>query len=124
MDVKIFPDVETQTITALIYGDIDHHTSKYIRGEIDSAIKKHHPKKLIIDFANVTFMDSSGIGLLMGRYKQMSEISGEVKAANPPSYIRKVMQLSGIHKLCPIITIQNNQPTDINGEKITCTNEQ
>ena len=49
-------------------------------------------------------MDSSGIGLVMGRYKIMSEMDGEVIVASPPAYIRKVLQLAGIHRLTKIVT--------------------
>lgn len=103
MDVKIIADKKHRQITAQIMGELDHHTAKYIRGDIDIAIKENNPQRLIIDFSNVTFMDSSGIGLVMGRYKIMSELSGTVMIANPPPYIRRVMQLSGIDKLCRII---------------------
>lgn len=105
MDVKIIPDRENKKLTAAIYGDIDHHTAKFYRSEIDSAIDQYQPHTLIIDFENVTFMDSSGIGLVMGRYKLMSQRSGEVLTANPPPYIRKVMILAGLNKLCRIVDI-------------------
>ena len=49
-------------------------------------------------------MDSSGIGLVMGRYKIMSEMGGEVIVASPPAYIRKVLQLAGMHRLTKIVT--------------------
>lgn len=104
MDVKIFPEIEERKLTAVIYGDIDHHTAKFIRGEIDAAIREHNPETLILDFKYVTFMDSSGIGLVMGRYKIMNELGGEVLTANPAPYIRKVMQLAGLHRLSRIIS--------------------
>ncbi|MDE6148898.1 MAG: anti-sigma factor antagonist [Ruminococcus sp.] len=110
MNVKILTDKNCRKITALIYGDLDHHTAKHIRSDIDSAIHENNPKRLIIDFSNVTFMDSSGIGLVMGRYKIMNEMSGEVLIANPPTYIRKVIQLAGLHKLCPIVTNSEDKP--------------
>lgn len=105
MDVKIYVDMEKQKVTAQIYGDIDHHTAKHIRTEIDASIKEYLPKLLIIDFSNVSFMDSSGIGLVMGRYKLMGEYSGDVLIANPPPYIRRVMQLAGLDKLCRVVNI-------------------
>ena len=104
MDVKIFPESEERKLTAVIYGDIDHHTAKFIRGEIDAAIREHNPCILVLDFRFVTFMDSSGIGLVMGRYKIIHELGGEVLTANPPPYIRRVMQLAGLHRLSRIIS--------------------
>lgn len=111
MSVKILTDKACRKITAMIYGDIDHHTAKYLRSDIDAAIHENNAQKLIIDFSNVTFMDSSGIGLVMGRYKIMNELSGEVLIANPPAYIRKVMQLAGLNKLCRIITTVTQEDT-------------
>ena len=73
-------------------------------GEIDKAIRSHNPLTLILDYSQVTFMDSSGIGLVMGRYRIMSEMGGEVIVASPPAYIRKVLQLAGMHRLTKIVT--------------------
>lgn len=77
--------------------------SKTFQGEIDKAIRSHNPLTLILDYSQVTFMDSSGIGLVMGRYKIMSEMGGEVIVASPPAYIRKVLQLAGMHRLTKIV---------------------
>lgn len=87
---------------AKIKGDLDHHTAKFIRGEIDREIASARPHRLIIDFSGVTFMDSSGIGLIMGRYKLMQDYDGEVIIASPPDYIRKVLRLAGVDKLARI----------------------
>lgn len=114
MDVKTTFAPEQRKLTAEIFGDIDHHTAANIRKEIDAEIKEHSPAVLILDFRGVTFMDSSGIGLVMGRYKLMTELGGEIFAANPPSYIRKVMQLAGLHRLCRII---NTDPTPTKTEE-------
>lgn len=102
VEIKNYPSA--RTLVAEICGDIDHHTAKYFRGEIDKAIRIHNPLTLILDYSQVTFMDSSGIGLVMGRYKIMSEMDGEVIVASPPAYIRKVLQLAGIHRLTKIVT--------------------
>ncbi len=87
---------------AKIKGDLDHHTAKLIRGEIDREIISSRPHRLIIDFSGVTFMDSSGIGLIMGRYKLMQDYDGEVIIASPPNYIRKVLRIAGVDKLARI----------------------
>ncbi|WP_294586126.1 anti-sigma factor antagonist [uncultured Ruminococcus sp.] len=102
VEIKNYPSA--RTLVAEICGDIDHHTAKYFRGEIDKAIRNHNPLTLVLDYSKVTFMDSSGIGLVMGRYKIMSEMDGEVVVADPPAYIRKVLQLAGIHRLTRIVT--------------------
>ncbi len=86
-------------LTALLTGEIDHHTAGKIRDEIDAAIEFHRPACLVIDFGGVSFMDSSGIGLVMGRYKLMKNIGGTVRIENTPKPLRKVMKLSGLYDL-------------------------
>ncbi|MGN1133452.1 MAG: anti-sigma factor antagonist [Oscillospiraceae bacterium] len=113
--VEIVTEAEKSRMTAKIYGDIDHHSAKYLREEIDMKIDENHPLALIIDFSKVTFMDSSGIGLVMGRYKKLKAFGGEVFIANPPTYIKKVMNIAGINEICRIITTE--QEDKINAEK-------
>lgn len=84
---------------ASLLGDIDHHNAKEIRETIDIAVDELKPKVLFLDFRGVTFMDSSGIGLVMGRYKQMQLCGGELRVVNMSAHIKKVMVLAGVDKL-------------------------
>lgn len=86
-------------VTARIDGDIDHHTAKDIREKIDSYIVRTSPKLLILDFKEVQFMDTSGIGLIMGRFKYMKSVNGKMKVENIPKRLERMMKLSGIGKL-------------------------
>lgn len=86
-------------MTAKITGEIDHHTARWLRMDIDTAIADRAPKKLLMDFSGVSFMDSSGVGLVMGRYKNMKERGGKVALINMPEYIEKVMNLAGMDRL-------------------------
>ena len=88
-----------ETLTVLLTGEIDHHCAGKIRDEIDAAIEHHRPENLVMDFGGVSFMDSSGIGLVMGRYKLMKSIGGSVSVANTPKPLRRVMRLSGLYDL-------------------------
>ena len=90
---------ENGILRATLSGDIDHHTAKVMRQKIDMAIESALPRKLIIDFKEISFMDSSGIGLVMGRYKLMKSINGETEVINTSSYIRKIMKLAGLELL-------------------------
>ena len=82
-------------ITAFIMGDIDHHSAKEIRETIDFSLESSLPEILVLDFKDVTFMDSSGIGLVMGRYKLMQSMDGELRIQNVSSHMKKVMRLRG-----------------------------
>ena len=88
-----------QVVLVEINGDIDHHTAKQIRADIDKQINDSNPRILILNFSGVTFMDSSGIGLVMGRFRLMSERGGELIVTGAAGYIRKVFQLAGINRL-------------------------
>lgn len=103
MPIKI--SEENNKIIAYLSGEIDHHVASSLRREIDIAVRDANPELLILDFSQVTFMDSSGIGLVMGRYKLMTELSGKVSVRNPPPHIKKVMKLSGIEKLATICNV-------------------
>ena len=97
MPVEI--DIDEKSVTAYISGEIDHHNAAKLRNEIDEAVENAYPEILVLDFGGVSFMDSSGIGLVMGRYKLMRNLSGKVIIQNAPKAIKKVMRMAGIEKL-------------------------
>lgn len=94
-------------MTVMIIGDIDHHTAREIREDIDEKIEQNFPRQLIIDMKNVDFMDSSGIGLILGRYRIMLLYKGNVKIANANKQVTKVLKISGVDKLIEIQTEGN-----------------
>ena len=96
---------EDNKVIALLSGEIDHHNAKSLRQDIDFSLRENQPEELIMDFSEVGFMDSSGIGLVMGRYKLMQEIGGNLVVRNPPPHIKKVMRLSGIDRLASICNV-------------------
>ena len=97
-------------VIAYLIGEIDHHTAAAVRENIDTAIKQKKPTHLIIDFRNVSFMDSSGIGLVMGRYRLIQSINStaslEIKNVTPQA--KKIMELAGLGRIA-IIKEQNNE---------------
>lgn len=95
MAVKILPE-KKGCVVAAIEGDIDHHTAKDIRETIDEYIQKYSPLFLKLDFGEVRFMDSSGIGLIMGRYKLMTSLRGKLKVVNVPKNLERMIRLSGL----------------------------
>ncbi len=93
---------EDKRITAVLEGEIDHHSAAQMRREIDEAVGQSQPETLVLDFGGVTFMDSSGIGLVMGRYRLVHEYGGLVRVQNPPPHIRKVMKVAGLETIASI----------------------
>ena len=87
------------TTVASLSGEIDHHLAGPMRIAIDSACTDNASRTLILDFGGVTFMDSSGVGLVMGRFKLMQTLGGELILSNLPAPIRKVMRMAGLDRL-------------------------
>ena len=84
--------------------EIDHHTSEIIRRKADYEIERYMPRKIIFDFSNVQFMDSAGIGMVLGRYKMIKMIGGSLEMKNVSPMLKKIFEMSGLTKICPIGT--------------------
>lgn len=85
-----------------VTGDIDQHNASSVREQIDLKISHENVRKVIFDFSNLDFMDSSGIGIIIGRYKLMRAIGGEVCIVVSKPTLRKLLELSGMHKITRI----------------------
>lgn len=83
-------------------GEIDHHTASCVRNQIDKEIYAKRPRGLILDMSAVNFMDSSGLGLIMGRYAVMNELGGEVIVSDPAPAIEKIMSLANMERVIKI----------------------
>lgn len=86
-------------LIAYLLGELDHHTAEEARSKIDDKIDREKVNKLIISFSGVTFMDSSGIGVVVGRYKKLLMRKGIVSIAEVKEPVRKVFELSGMFKI-------------------------
>lgn len=85
-----------------IDGELDHHSSKSIRENVDIEIKGGAVKTLVFDFSDLSFMDSSGIGIIMGRFQLMSLYGGRVIIEKPPEYVKKIIYMSGLRDIVDI----------------------
>lgn len=95
-------DLINNKLIIKIDGDIDHHTCEEIRNKIDQEINKRNPKSIIFDMKNVNFMDSSGIGVIIGRYKLMMSGGGITAMINVKPQIQRVYDICGLKKIIPI----------------------
>ncbi len=91
-----------KTLVVKIPEEVDHCFSDEVRELVDRRLQTEDIRELEFDFQNTVFMDSSGIGLLMGRYKLMKSIGGEVLITHAGERMQKILMLSGIHKIIPI----------------------
>ena len=93
---------EDNLLVMEITEEIDHHTTEKIRRRADYEIQRYMPKKVLFDFNNVSFMDSSGIGMVVGRYKLLAMLGGSLELANVNQKLEKVFEMSGVLKIIPI----------------------
>lgn len=95
-------DTSGTTVTVYIRGEIDHHTAVSVRNGIDAMLFEKRPAKLILDLSAVGFMDSSGLGLIMGRLSVMTSLGGRMILRNPGREVQTILKLAGMERLIPI----------------------
>jgi len=95
--------LEGRTLTARLSGEIDHHAAAQVREQIDAQIYRYRPQKTILDLSKIEFMDSSGLGLMMGRIALMQKLGGEAVLKNPTDKVLRIVRLSGLERLIKII---------------------
>ena len=86
--------------------EMDDCSVQKIRRRADYEIERYMPRKVIFDFDSVTFMDSAGIGLIIGRYKFTNMLGGKLEVANLTQSVKKIFEMSGILKLIPIAKLE------------------
>ncbi len=111
-------EFSTGKLRIKLRGEIDHHSAVAVRTSIDDMIRSKKPSELLIDMSAVDFMDSSGLGLIMGRYAVMQEIGGEIFVCDPCPAIEKIMNLAGMER---IIKIKHTVPKERDKTAVRCT---
>jgi len=94
---------EDKLLLVKITEEIDHHTTEKIRRIVDNEITRYMPRKVVFDFNKVSFMDSAGIGMIIGRYKTANMVGGVVEMVNVKPSIKKIFEMSGVSKIIPVI---------------------
>ncbi|MCI9414507.1 MAG: STAS domain-containing protein [Clostridiales bacterium] len=92
-------ETEGDTMTAWLGGELDHHTAAQMREQVDAAVDRLKPHQLRLDFSGISFMDSSGVGLIMGRYRLMNMLGGGLTVTGCSDRVRKMLMLAGLERL-------------------------
>ena len=87
----------------LLCGELDEHSANYTRITLDDMFDKPTFKKIIIDLSELDFMDSTGIGVLIGRYKRMKDKNIPIFIANPSSHAERIFKITGLYDIMPNI---------------------
>ncbi len=99
--------LQEKQLTILLSGEIDHHSARQIMAAITAKIDVYLPRSCILDFSAVTFMDSSGIAIVIHSLRAMNELEGTLLLRNVPPQPMKVMRASGIGR---IVTLEERSP--------------
>ena len=89
-------------VIELMVPELDHHITNEVRDKIDFILDSKSVKNIVFDFKNIRFMDSSGIGVIIGRYKKISSEGGKVSVVNVNDRVKKIFNLSGMNKIINI----------------------
>lgn len=100
--MNVVMQLQGDRLVAALSGEIDHHQTEQLRELIDSEAARIRPQELVLDFSQVTFMDSAGIGLILGRYRWMQELGGMVRITHISRQMEQILVLSGIHQLVQV----------------------
>ena len=99
MVLNLEKKIERLTLLLRLEGELDMHTASTLRQTIDIEIDKRGIRTVILNLQDVQFVDSSGLGVILGRYKKLLPLGGKLKITNVPPHIYKIMELSGLPKI-------------------------
>ena len=99
---QIICECEGDSLSIAIRGEIDHHSAKAIREQMDTEIFCHRKPKVILDLSGIDFMDSSGLGLILGRYTKIKDLGALLILKDPTQEIMKILKLAGVDRLIPV----------------------
>ena len=100
---------EDKSLIFVLTEDVDQHTSEKMRRKMDNEIKRYIPRKVIFDFSNISFMDSAGIGMVLGRYKLIKMLDGNLEIINVNRSMKKIFDMSGVSRIINIIEEESNE---------------
>ncbi len=102
MPVAVDTCIVNGTLVVRLHGELDHHAVETIRNDIEEKLAQTHYKNLVLSFAGIDFMDSSGLGLILGRYRTIAQRHGKMALCEVSSPLRRIFELSGILKVVPV----------------------
>ena len=100
MEIKLIS--EKKALLVKVKGELDHHAAEKIKMAVDEKIRSTNAVNIIFDFTELSFMDSSGLGVIMGRYKKVRTLGGKILVYGVNAGIFRIMEMSGIDKIIKI----------------------
>ena len=100
--------VENGKMTLCLSGEIDHHSALMLRQAADDLIYRHRPLEVVLDLSGIEFMDSSGLGFIMGRYALLKKLGGTIIIKAPNDRVKKIIALAGLERIIRIERTSKN----------------
>ena len=100
---QIVYETKGDTLVVRVGGEIDHHSAVSVRTGIDEKIASDRPARVLLELSKVDFMDSSGLGLIMGRYALVQKYGGSFAVLDPSSAVLKIMRLAGMERMITVL---------------------
>ena len=99
MSLNIDMEIKHEVLCIRLSGELDHHTADDLRIQATNTIEKHAIRHIVLNLEQLTFMDSSGIGVILGRYKQIKQVHGEMIVCAISPAIQRLFEMSGLFKI-------------------------
>ncbi|MFC7391497.1 anti-sigma F factor antagonist [Scopulibacillus cellulosilyticus] len=106
MSLRIELEVKHQVLCIRLEGELDHHTSEKLRNQVNEVLQKQPIHHILLNLGELQFMDSSGLGVILGRYKQISSQGGEMVVCSISPAVRRLFEMSGMFK---ILRLEENE---------------
>ncbi|MFD2617695.1 MULTISPECIES: anti-sigma F factor antagonist [Terrilactibacillus] len=99
MSLQIDLDVKYEVLCIRLEGELDHHTAEDLRNQVNDLMKQKAVQHILLNLGQLQFMDSSGLGVILGRYKQIASLGGEMVVCSISPAVRRLFELSGMFKI-------------------------
>jgi stage II sporulation protein AA (anti-sigma F factor antagonist) len=113
MNLQIEMEHHRGVLIVRLSGELDHHTSDMVRMQMDEAIQRRQCEHIVLSLKHLQFMDSSGLGVILGRYKLIKQKGGKMAVCdvNPP--VHRLLDMSGLFKIMPVYENEGNALTEL-----------
>lgn len=99
MSLNIEMEVRSEVLCIRLSGELDHHTADILRSKATQAIEEYGIRHIVLNLEGLSFMDSSGLGVILGRYKQLKQLHGEMVVCSVSPAVERLFDMSGLFKI-------------------------
>lgn len=104
--MKLHTEIKQRWLIVRVEGEVDLHVADIFRQKVDEALEQGGVENLVLNLANVTFIDSSGLGVILGRYKRISQLGGTMSAVRLQPQVAKIFELSGLLRIIKVYSTE------------------